>query len=325
VLPPGRVMSRNRGADTRTSRSPNPAAASDTRVFRRFASLLMALVRLVRIEYCALGAIGVLLGAFLTVGAAPTMPVLLSAVAVFFVGAGCYAFDDLSDLASDRANERGDRPLVTGALQPRSAKIVGGVSFGVATVAALLAGTSSGVLILIGAVVAISYNTWLQKVLPLKNVLFAGVFPVPLLIGWLAGGGSPGPLLLYCVGLVFVVGLGFETMIDVADAEGDRRSGIVTFATRYGTLLSSQVAAVFQIAAAVLVVLLFFLPVDARLQWNALFLVLATAAALCNAFVGLSLIHNHTTTRVFALKRLAFVTLNTGVLAIFLGLLVNVP
>ncbi len=119
-----------------------------------------------------------------------------------------------------------------------------------------------------------------------------------------------------------MVGLGFETMIDVADAEGDRTSGAVTFATRYGTLLSSEVAAVLHIAAAILVVLLYFLPVDPRLQWNLLFFGLASAAAVCNALIGIALVRNHTSARVFALKRRAFLTLTAGVAAIVLGLIV---
>jgi len=168
------------------------------------------------------------------------------------------------------------------------------------------------------------YNRWLRGIIPLKNVLFAGVFSVPLLIGWLSGGGVAGPLFLYTLGLVFVVGLGFETMIDVADAEGDRRSGIVTFATRYGTMLSSRLAAALHVAAAALVVLLFFLPVDARLRWNIVFLV-AAAAALSDSLIGINLVKDHSATRVLALKRQAFVTLNGGLLAILSGMLVVVP
>jgi 4-hydroxybenzoate polyprenyltransferase len=320
-----RVVNRRPMTKTHKENQPHPSVASGARAPGPSEGLLPALVKLVRIEYCALGAVGVLLGAYLTTGAAPTMPVILSAVAVLFVGAGCYAFDDLSDLISDRANNRTDRPLVTGTLSPSSAKIVGAISFVLAAAAALLAGTSSGVIILIGAAIAIAYNTRLQNILPMKNVLFASVFPVPLLIGWLAAGGSAEPLLLYCMGLVFVDGLGFETMADIADAEGDRRSGIVTFATRYGTELSSRLAFAFLCAAAVLVVSLFFLPVDSRLQWNLLFLGLAMAAALANVLTALALLRDHTRVRIFSLKRLSLLTLDTGVLAVFLGLLIHLP
>ena len=301
------------------------STTADTKTHEGTPLRLTALARLVRIEYCALGAVGVLFGAYLTAGAVLAAPVLLSAAAVFFVAAGCYAFDDLSDLVCDGANQRADRPLVTGELSARTARTVGSTAFVLAVVAAIIAGTVAGLLIGLGAMVAMVYNRWLRGIIPLKNVLFAGVFPVPLLIGWLSGGGVAGPLFLYTLGLVFVVGLGFETMIDVADAEGDRRSGITTFATRYGTMLSSRLAAALHIAAAALVVLLFFLPLDARLRWNIVFLVPAAAAALSNSLIGINLVRNHSAARVLALKRQAFVTLNGGLLAILSGMLVVVP
>ena len=314
-----------RGIDARASAGHNVARESTTVPLPRTVSVVTALLRLTRVEYCALGAVGVLVGAYLTTSMAPLAPVLLTSAAVFFVAAGCYAFDDVSDLASDRANSRTDRPLVTGALSPRSARIVGVTSFILAAAAALGANTAAGLLMGLGALVAIVYNHWLQGIFPLKNLLFAGAFPIPLVIGWLAGGGTLEPLFLYCVGLIFVVGLGFETMIDVADADGDRSSGIVTFATRYGTLLSSRVATSLHIAAAIIVVLLYFLPVDSRLHGNVLFLGLATAAAICNGLIGIALSRNHTSARVFALKRMAFLTLNAGVVAIVLGLLIAAP
>ncbi len=284
---------------------------------------LIALARLVRVEYCTLGAIGVLLGAFLITGGAPDVAVLWSAAAVFFVATACYSLDDVSDLSCDRINRRMDRPLVTGAVQPRTALVVGVLSFLLAAVAALLAGTPASVLIGAGAIVAIAYNRWLQGSFPLKNVLFASVFPVPLLVGWLASGGSLQPLFMYCIGLVFIAGLGFETMIDVADREGDLRCGVVTFATRFGTQTSVRVASAFFIAAGIVVMLLYFLPVDSRLQGNVVFLSLAVVSGLSFAMISVSLLRNHSLLRIFVLKRWAYATFNAGVLAILLGVTVT--
>lgn len=292
---------------------------------RRATATVRALSRLIRIEYCILGAAGVLLGAFLTTGAVSSIQVFLSALAVFFVAVACYAFDDVSDQDCDRLNGRMDRPLVTSELTSTFAIRVGFASLILAAAATALAASAAGVLIVLGVGAALAYNRWLRGVIVLKNVLFAAVFPVPLAIGWLAGGGSAGMLFAYFVALVFIAGLGFETMIDVADAEGDRQSGIVTFATRYGTPLSARVAAGFHVAASAMIVLLFFLPVDDRLQWNLPFLALAVAAGLLNSHIGVRLVRHHETALVFTLKRLAFVTLNAGMAAIVLGLLAAKP
>ena len=313
----GAKVSRQPGRGTHVA---DVSRVHESGVSRSFGALA-ALARLIRVEYCALGAAGVLVGAYLVTGAAPTLPIVFSAGAVLFVAAGCYAFDDLSDLVGDRLNGRIDRPLVTGAVTPRGARATGIIAFVLALTAAVASGSASGLLIGLGALVAMVYNRWLQGLVPLKNILFAGAFPVPLLIGWLAAGGAPGPLFLYAIVLVFVVGLGFETMIDVADAEGDRRSGVVTFATRYGTELSSRVSAVLHTLGAALVLLLYLLPIDARLQGNGLFLAVAAVAALSNILIGVALTRNHSAAHVLALKRRAFLTLIAGTIAILIGLL----
>ncbi len=295
--------------------------ATDRRSAAILGTRLLAVARLIRIEYCALGAAGVLAGAFLTTGRLPSTPAILSAAAVFFVAAGCYSFDDLSDMDCDRLNARADRPLIAGDLSPHAAVVAGTVSLLLALTATLVAGTTAGLLIAAGVVTAMAYNRWLRGALVLKNVLFAAVFPVPLVIGWLASGGTFDAFFGYILVLVFVVGLGFETMIDIADAEGDRLSGIETLATRYGAPLSARLSAGLHVTAAVLVLLLYVLPLDARLQWNPFFLLPAGGAALSNSLIGLRLIRNRSTSHVMASKHVAFLTISAGLAAIMVGLL----
>ncbi len=148
----------SREIDARSSAGLDVAGRAALGPIPRAVDLLTALLRLVRIEYCALGAVGVLLGAYLTTEAAPSTRVLWTAAAVFFVAAGCYAFDDVSDYTSDKANRRVDRPLVTGALSPRAARVAGSIAFLLTAAAILGAGATAGLLICLGAAVAIVYN-----------------------------------------------------------------------------------------------------------------------------------------------------------------------
>lgn len=282
-------------------------------------------MRLVRIEYSLSGAMAVYLGALLAGGHVLSAPVLLSAIAVFLVASACYVFDDLADMDCDRKNERPDRPLVTGEVTLRSARTTGVVSLVLAATTATVAGTIASLLIVAGAITAGVYNRWLQCRIPLKNVLFAGAFPVVLLIGLLAAGGSLQPVFVYVLTLMFVVGLGFETMIDIADIEGDCASGVASFATRYGRNASSYTAAVLLIGAAILLLLLFFLPIDPRLQANPLFLILALPIAAFEAHIGVKLISPLSPHRVLALKRRLFLSISLTGLAIAFGLLVSAP
>ena len=132
---------------------------------------LGAILRLIRIEYCLLGAVAVLAPWLMTGNPVPGSAVLLSSAAVFLVAAGCYAFDDYFDRDCDAANERWDRPLVTGSPTPRVAFAIGTLAFLLSAIAALLAGASTAIIIALGAVLAMVYNRWLQGLFPLKNIL----------------------------------------------------------------------------------------------------------------------------------------------------------
>ncbi len=281
---------------------------------------LTAVLRLIRIEYCLLGAVAVLAPSLMTGSSLPGSAVLLSSAAVFLVAAGCYAFDDYFDRDCDAANERWDRPLVSGSPTPRVAFAVGTLALLLSVIAALQAGAYTAIIVALGAVLAMVYNRWLQGLFPLKDILHAGAFPAPLVIGGLAAG-TPYSLLLYCAGLAYVVGLGFEVMIDIADIAGDRAGGVVTLATRYDEDVASRVAAALLVAGAVLILLPFILTVDARLQGNPVFLGIAGVAALSSGLIGRSLVIDHSPGKVLTLKTRAFVTLHVTVLAFVAGAL----
>ena len=295
---------------------------AESRKTGAFLSTIWTVLRLVRIEYCLLGAGAVLAGAFIISGTLPTATVILSALAVFFVAVGCYAFDDYFDRACDAANERHDRPLVMGTPTPRVAAGVGAGAFLLSAIAALAAGMPTTIAIALGALAAMVYNRWLQHVFPLKNILIAGAFPTPLVIGGLAAG-SPEPILIYCAGLAYVVGLGFEVMIDIPDVVGDKAEGVATLATRYGSDVAARVSATIYLLAAILAVAPFFLNIDLRFQWNVLFLLTAGTAALGHATIGRSLLLNHSRMRARRLKTISYVSLNALILAYVIGILLQ--
>ncbi len=95
----------------------------------------------------------------------------------------------------------------------------------------------------------------------------------------------------------------------------------MTLATRYDGDVASRVAAALFAAGAVLILLPFFLAVDARLQWDPVFLGIAGIAALSSLLVGRSLVMDHSPGKVLSLKTRAFVTLHVSILAFVAGAL----
>ena len=85
-----------------------------------------AYLRLFRIEHALLLALAVLLaellaGKFLGVPL-PAEPIIaLSLLVPIFIEMASFALNDYLDVATDRANKRMDRPLVTGELTPKDA------------------------------------------------------------------------------------------------------------------------------------------------------------------------------------------------------------
>ncbi|MCK9357521.1 MAG: UbiA family prenyltransferase [Dehalococcoidia bacterium] len=281
----------------------------------------MTLLRLIRIEYCLLGAAGVVTGAIVNGATGLTATLPATAAAVFFVAAGCYAFDDYFDLYADLANGRRDRPLVTGRRDRRPAAIVGGVCFVLAAVAAFLAGPAVLAVVAGGGASALAYNRWLQRAYPVKNLLLAGAFPTPLLLGGITSGACLSPALVWCAAVAYVGGLGFEVMIDIADVEGDRASGAGTLSTRRGTTVASRVAAAALSAAGLLLLVPFMAPIDPRLHGDAIYLLAALPAVAGALHIALSLLRDQSPAHVFVLKRRAFVALLFALVAFAVGVL----
>jgi 4-hydroxybenzoate polyprenyltransferase len=275
----------------------------------------VTLLRLVRVDYCLLGSAGVITGAAVNGLRAPTALLAITATAVFFVAASCYAFDDYFDVFADMTNGRRDRPLVTGSRNRRSAAIVGIVCFLLALVAASLSGPAVLGVVAAGGAAALIYNRWLQRAFPLKNLLLAGAFPAPLILGGLASGTPVSAALAWCAGLAYVAGFGFEAMIDIADVDGDRANRTDTLSTRYGTRAAARIAAVAFTAAAVLLFLPYVLPVDPRLKGDLPYLLLAATAASGAVLIARSLLRNQTPAHVFVLKREAFAAVLLGLAA----------
>jgi len=279
------------------------------------------LLQLIRIEYCLLGALGVVTGALVNGLQRPTMELVATVLAIFFVAAGCYAFDDYFDVNADLANGRRDRPLVAGLRDRQSVLVAGAVALALAASAALAAGPVVLTIVAGGSVAALAYNRWLQQAYPVKNLLLAGAFPVPLIVGGLASSNPVSPALAWCCAVAYVVGLGFEVMIDIADVDGDRASGVDTLSTRLGTGTASRTAAAGFDLAAVLMLLPFALRIDARLYLDLPYLLLATASAAGAVHIGRSILRSQAPAHVFSLKRRAYVVLLLGLAAFPAGVL----
>ena len=284
--------------------------------------VLVAFLRLVRIEYSSYGAAGVVMAAAVAGDLIPLrFELCLAAIVVFLVALGCYALDDYYDLEADRFNHRNDRPLVTGLLTPRTALATGVLSFAAAIVLIPLLQSTAAIIIASSLPLTFVYNLHLKRVFLLKNAVIAGAFVAPLLVGALATDGTIEPIIAYGVAVMFIVGFAFEVMIDIPDIGGDRLLGVSTIATKYGSHAAARVATVLFLVVMVMDPLPFALPIDPRFRNNWLFLALIAGPAISYLLLSRSLLRNPSGGNVAVLKKRVFLVWQLGSLAYLAGAL----
>ncbi|MEQ9104617.1 MAG: geranylgeranylglycerol-phosphate geranylgeranyltransferase [Rhodothermales bacterium] len=192
------------------------------------------MVQLIRPLNLILVLCGVVLGAWLTRMDQPVdwIGTLLAALALASVAAAGNVHNDLRDLEADRVN-RPDRPLPSGRVSLRTARLMGGVLLGASFVLGAMVSLRH-----LGALVGIAlllwlYNRWLKHRPLIGNLVVAGLVTLSLPFARLD---TPlGPALWVAMVFAFVLNLIRELVKDAEDADGDSGVGSRTLAVLVGT------------------------------------------------------------------------------------------
>ena len=210
-----------------------------------------AAFRLMRPGNALVAAAGAYAGALL-VGAdyLPSPAVLAAMVAAFAFAAAGNIRNDLGDVAVDRVAHPA-RPLVTGAVDARTARLLAAHFYGMALVAGWLAASWWGLLLVVLALpVMEGYERWAKaRGLP-GNLAIGLLAAAPFVLGAMAAGGLAWAALAVA-GLAALATVGREVLKDVEDEAADaghRR----TLPMRIGRTRAARVAAGFLGAAALL-------------------------------------------------------------------------
>jgi geranylgeranylglycerol-phosphate geranylgeranyltransferase len=185
-----------------------------------FGRKALAVLALVRWENALLAVAGVILGAWWVTGR-PNQPetIVMAAVAVLLT-AFANADNDVLDVDIDRVAHP-ERPLPSGALSVRVARVIVGIAASAALVLAALLGAGQTLASVLVIAVMTLYNRGLKAHGIPGNIIVAVVASLPFVFGaWSAGRARAGlPLFLIAVPLHFAR----EIAKDLDDAEGDAR------------------------------------------------------------------------------------------------------
>ena len=275
-----------------------------------------AYLRLFRIEHALLLALAVLLSELLSskfLGIPlPSGPIIFVSLLVpIFIEMASFALNDYYDVASDRANKRMDRPLVTGELTPKNAISAATICYALGLACTLPLPATASAIALIFAALSVAYNFKLKDLPLVGNAYIAASMSIPFLFGnYIVSGTLLLPVLLIAI-VAFFAGFGREILKSTEDVKGDvlhRKSK--TLPALVGAKQSARLAA----ACYLLLVPLCLLPFAYGLPPTLPSGVLVGLTALLFAYMALSCANDAGKKNLTRLRKLSLAALAVGLL-----------
>lgn len=209
-----------------------------------------ALWDLMRLEHGFMLFIAVLIGALIgQQGLPPADKLIFAFFTPMFLEASTFSLNDYFDFEVDRRNERLDRPLVRGDLEPRTALYVFFILFPLGILAAWFVNWVCFLIATITGFLSIVYDVWMKKVKLLGNFYIAYIMAIPFIFGGTAVSTNIPPIVILLSIIAFLTGVGREIMKDIMDFEGDKARRVKSFPKYLGIRKSGLLAAFFYVIA----------------------------------------------------------------------------
>ncbi len=176
------------------------------------------------------GALAVFLGGWVA-GTGEWFNVLLAAISVVLVSSSANAWNDYLDIEIDRINQP-NRPLPSGQVNLRTAKIFSFVTAGLALLLAATINLPSFLIALASVVILYVYSWRLKSTVLMGNATIALISGLSAVYGAVAAGNASPSVWLF--GIIWVAIFGREILKTLADYEGDLRQRCRTISTVWG-------------------------------------------------------------------------------------------
>lgn len=202
---------------------------------------------LMRLEHGFMLFIAVLIGAFIAQKGIPPLgrSFIFAFLTPMLLEASTFALNDYFDFDVDKKNERTDRPLVRGDLEPKTALYVFFVLFPLGVLSAFFVNITCFIIAVVTAILSVLYDFWLKEVKLLGNFYIAYIMAIPFIFGGTVVSTTIPPIVIIVSLIAFLTGLGREIMKDVMDFEGDKERGVKSFPSYLGIRKSNYIAAFF--------------------------------------------------------------------------------
>ncbi len=211
---------------------------------------LKAFLNLTRMNHGIFLAIAVVIGQLIANSIPLGITLVLSLVTPIFISSSAFALNDYMDYEADKANEREDRPLVSGHISKKTALTSSLLMMPIGIASSYFINIDAFLIALIFSLVSFEYAFRLKKVPLIGNLSIAASMSIPFLYGVLTVSESVPVSIWILTSMVFLAGTGREIVKSIQDMKGDREQGRRTLPIEIGREKSSYLA-LFLIALAV--------------------------------------------------------------------------
>jgi geranylgeranylglycerol-phosphate geranylgeranyltransferase len=242
---------------------------------------------------------------------------LLGFLTVLLISAGIFALNDYCDMDVDIANDRADRPLVRGELQPRDALIIASIATPIGILCSfLLENMWCFALAVITAGLGIVYDVKMKEAGVPGNAYIAFTMAIPFVFGGLIIRRVPFVLLIFS-SMAFLSGFGREVMKGIVDVKGDALRDVKTIARVYGIGKAKIISVIFYMIAVLLTFFPFIFDMSGFRNHAYLFLILIADSLF--AYVCYELYKSKDREKVNELRNTTLVAMIVGLIAFLCG------
>lgn len=209
-----------------------------------------AILRLMRIENCAMAAVAVMIGFIVAGGTYSRLEgLVLAAVSAFLITGAGNMINDYFDLDIDRTNAP-HRPIPAGEIGAKPALSLSVGIFWIGTLLALFINIACLLLAALNSLILYAYAKYLKGTILFGNLGVSYLTGSTFVYGGLVVGNPMVTFIMFL--LAFLANMGREIIGDIEDIEGDRKAGIKTLAIKLGAGRSWVLGSVFIIGAVLL-------------------------------------------------------------------------
>lgn len=189
-----------------------------------------AWLRLVRVEHALMSSAGVFAAIAIAIKAGAQIGALefgLALLVPVLINLGAFALNDYFDVEADRANNRKERPIVSGEINPQNAGIFGWAMLFVGSLIGFLINFEAGIIALLFGSASFAYNWKLKDIAVAGNLFISMSMGISFVFGGVVAGFSvahiPIELAVLSIGSAGA-GFGREIVKSVQDAKGDKEA-----------------------------------------------------------------------------------------------------